>query len=111
MRILLRLTIATLAIFVASRIIPGVFVEDLITAVIIAVVLGTLNMFVKPLLILLTLPINIFTFGLFTFVISAFIVLITSYLVPGFQIAGIWTALLFSIVVSVVNTFLSKLVD
>ncbi|KKS30041.1 MAG: hypothetical protein UU90_C0005G0001, partial [candidate division WWE3 bacterium GW2011_GWD2_42_11] len=94
-----------------SRLIPGVVVEDLVTALIVAIVLGTLNLFVKPILILLTLPITLITFGLFTFVISAFIVLFTSSLVPGFQVASIWTALLFSVVVSIINSFLNKVVD
>jgi len=111
MKLLLKLVIATLAIFVASRLIPGVVVEDLVTALIVAIVLGTLNLFVKPILILLTLPITLITFGLFTFVISAFIVLFTSSLVPGFQVASIWTALLFSVVVSIINSFLNKVVD
>ncbi|KKS31188.1 hypothetical protein A2380_03315 [candidate division WWE3 bacterium RIFOXYB1_FULL_43_24] len=111
MKLLLKLVIATLAIFVASRIIPGVVVEDLVTAIIVAIVLGTLNLFVKPILILLTLPINLITFGLFTFIISAFIVLFTAAIVPGFQITSIWTAILFSIVVSIINSFLNKVVD
>ena len=108
---LLKLTIATLVIFVASKVIPGVYVEDLVTAIIVAVVLGTLNVFVKPVLILLTLPINIITLGLFTFVISAFITILTASLIPGFQIASIWTALLFSVVVSIISSSLSKFVD
>ena len=111
MKLLLKLVIATLAIFVASRIIPGVVVDDLVTAIIVAIVLGTLNLFVKPILIILTLPINIITFGLFTFVISAFIVIFTASLVPGFQIASIWSAILFSIVASLINSFLNRVVD
>lgn len=111
MKLLLKLVIATLAIFVASRVIPGVYVEDLITAIMVAVVLGTLNVFVKPILILLTLPINILTLGLFTFFISAFIIILTASLVPGFQVAGVWTAFLFSVVVSLISSFLNKLVD
>ena len=111
MKLLLKLVIATLAIFVASRIIPGVVVDDLVTAIIVAIVLGTLNLFVKPILILLTLPINIITFGLFTFVISAIIVIFTASLVPGFQIASIWSAILFSVVVSLINSFLNRVVD
>ncbi len=111
MKLLLKLTIATLAIFIASRIIPGVFVEDLVTAIVVAVVLGTLNLFIKPILILLTLPINLITFGLFTFFISAFITILTATIVPGFEIASIWTALLFSVVVSLINSFLNKFID
>lgn len=110
-KLLLKLSIATLAIFAASKIIPGVYVEDLVTAIVVALVLGTLNVFVKPVLILLTFPINILTLGLFTFFISAFITILTAALVPGFQIASIWTALLFSVAVSFISSFLAKLVD
>ncbi len=111
MKLLLKITIATLSILVASRLIPGVYLEDLVTALVVALVLGTLNLFVKPILILLTLPITVLTLGLFTFVISALMVLLTSSLVPGFQLASIWTALLFSIVVTLISSFLNKIVD
>jgi len=104
MKLVLRLSIATLAILVASRFIPGIFVEDLVTAIVVAVVLGTLNLFVKPVLILLTLPINILTLGLFTFIISAFITILTASIVPGFQVANVWSALLFSIVVALISS-------
>lgn len=111
MKLLLKITIATLSILVASRLIPGVYLEDLVTAFVVALVLGTLNLFVKPILILLTLPITVLTLGLFTFVISALMVLLTSSLVPGFQLVSIWTALFFSIVVTLISSFLNKIVD
>ena len=73
------------------------------------VVLGIINAFIKPVLIILTLPINILTLGLFTFVINALIIILTSGLVPGFKVNGFWWALLFSIVLSIVNSFLHQL--
>lgn len=72
----------------------------------VAIVLGIMNAFVKPLIILLTLPINVITIGLFTFVINAVMILLVSEIVPGFRVDGFWYALLFSIVLGFVNGFL-----
>jgi len=79
------------------------------TLLVIAVVWGILTIIIKPILIILTLPINIGTLGLFTFVINAVLLLITSNIVPGFIIEGFGTALLASIVLTIVNGFLSAL--
>jgi putative membrane protein len=79
------------------------------TLLVIAVVWGILTIIIKPILILLTLPINILTLGLFTFVINAVLLLITSNIVPGFRIEGFGTALLAAVVLSIVNGFLSML--
>jgi putative membrane protein len=73
-----------------------------------AVVLGLLNIFVKPLLIILTLPITIFTFGLFLFVINALIILLAAKFVNGFRVDGFWWALLFSLLLSILTSFLYK---
>lgn len=109
MNILLNLLISAAAVFVASRILPGVRVDDYLTIFLVAIVLGAINAFVKPLLVLLTLPINIVTFGLFLFVINGLLVLAVSALVPGFFVENIWWAIAFSIVVSLVGGFLEKL--
>jgi putative membrane protein len=79
------------------------------TLLVIAVVWGILTIIIKPILIILTLPINIMTLGLFTFVINAVLLLITSSIVPGFKIEGFGTALLAAIVLTIVNSFLSAL--
>ncbi|NNM84047.1 phage holin family protein [Candidatus Parcubacteria bacterium] len=94
--------IATLAILIAAHLVPGVGIT-LIGALITAVVLGALNLFIRPILIVLTLPINILTLGLFSLVVNAFLVLLASYLVPGFFVAGFWTALFFALVLAVIN--------
>ncbi len=79
------------------------------TAVIVALILGLLNAFLKPILVILTLPINLLTLGLFTLVINAALIMLASSFVEGFAVAGFWTALLFSLIVSLFNYLLSKL--
>lgn len=107
MILLIKLIINALAIFITARIIPDVELEDLTSAVIVAVVLGLINAFIKPILLFLTLPINFLTLGLFTFVINALLVLLASYIVPGFNIPSFFTALIFSIVLSIVSAILT----
>jgi putative membrane protein len=109
MNIFIRIIIQTAAVFVAASILPGVEVDSIVTTLIVAIVLGVINVFLKPLLILLTLPITVVTFGLFIFVINALLVLLVSNLVNGFSVNGFWWALLFSIIVSLVSSFLESL--
>lgn len=98
----------TIAVFVAANILPGVTVSGFGTALIAAVVIGLLNTFIKPLLIFLTLPINLLTLGLFTLVINAGIIMMVPYIVSGFKVNGFWYALLFSIVLSAILYVLNK---
>ena len=105
----IQLLINALAFYITAYIIPGMAITGWQTLIVVAVVWGILTTIVKPLLIILTLPINILTLGLFTFVINALLLLITSSLVPGFKIAGFGTALLAAIVLTIVNGFLSRL--
>ena len=102
MQILIHWLIATLAVAVTAYVLPGVSVSGFITAAVVALILGLINAFIRPLLIILTLPINILTLGLFTFVINAFLVMLTGWIVPGFSVNGFWWALLFSVVLSLV---------
>lgn len=105
----MRLLINALAFYITSYIIPGMVISGWQTLLVIAVVWGILTTIIKPILIILTLPINILTLGLFTFVINAVLLLITSSIVPGFKIDGFGTALLAVIVLTIVNGFLSAL--
>jgi|SRR3989344_2061902 len=109
MNIFIRIIIQTAAVFVAASILPGVEVDSIVTTLIVAVVLGVINVFLKPILVLLTFPITVVTFGLFIFVINALLVLLVSNLVNGFSVNGFWWALLFSIIVSLVSSFLESL--
>ena len=109
MGLVLYLIINTIAVFVASKILPGIHVESIVMALLVAIVLGVINVFLKPLLVILTLPINLLTLGLFIFVINAFLVLLVSWIVPGFTVDNFLWALAFSLIVSLVSSFLSKL--
>jgi len=105
----IQLFINALAFYITSYIIPGMVIGGWQTLLVIAVVWGILTVVIKPILVILTLPINILTLGLFTFVINAILLLMMSNIVPGFHITGFGTALLAAIVLTIVNGFLSKL--
>ncbi len=109
MRFVIKLLIATLSVFISAYLLPGVTIDSLQTAFIVAVVLGVLNVFVKPLLILLTLPITLLTLGLFSFVINVGLLYLAAYIVPGFTITTVISALLFGLMVSLINSFLNML--
>ncbi|WP_114750386.1 phage holin family protein [Pleomorphovibrio marinus] len=104
--ILLQLVVAALAILFTAYILPGISVDDFITGVIIAALLSLLNITIKPLLIFLTIPITLLTLGLFLLVINAIIVLIAAEIVGGFSVDNFWWALLFSLILSLVNSIL-----
>jgi len=103
MKILMKLLFTALALILAAYVIPGISVASFYTALIIAVLLGLVNLIFKPILILLTLPINILTLGLFTFVINAFLFWFLSTIVKGFYVEGFIAAFLGALVVSVVS--------
>lgn len=110
MSFVISLLVNALSVYVAAWILPGVGVEDLMTAVIVAIVLGLVNAFLKPILLLFTLPINLLTLGLFTFVINAALILLVGNIVPGFIVDGFISALLFGLVVSIVNSIFGSIV-
>lgn len=94
--------IAAVAIGIAAYLVQGVTIT-LIGALIAAVVLGALNFFIRPILMVLTLPINILTLGLFSLVVNALLVWLASYLVPGFTVTDFWSALFFALALAVIN--------
>lgn len=96
----------------AAWLIPGVHIQDYLNALLLALVLIFLDFLIKPLLVIFTIPITILTLGLFLFVINAIIILLASELVTGFMVRGFWNALLFSIVLALIQslfTFLEAL--
>ncbi len=111
MKLLLKIIVSTVSILVAAYIIPGVEVTAWTTAAIVAIVLGALNTFIRPLLVFLTLPINVVTLGLFTFVINAFLIWLTALVVAGFAVSTFWVAILFAVVNSIISAFLSMFLD
>lgn len=109
MKTFLKLILTALAVVVLANILPGVTVDGYGTALIVAVVIAILNMFVRPLLIFFTLPATIVTLGLFLFVINAVIILLADNLVRGFAVSGFFVALIFSVLLSIFRSALFSL--
>ena len=110
MKILARIIITAFALLLVARFVPGITVDGLYPALIAALILGILNVIVRPILVILTFPITIVTLGLFIFVINAFLFLFVASFVDGFAVSGFWTALFGSIVVSVISSIVNKFV-
>lgn len=108
MNLLMRIIVTSIVAFGLSYILDGIKFDKFTSAILVAIVLAILNAFVKPILIFLTLPITLVTFGLFLFVINALIILLAEKLVPGFSVDGFWWALLFSLLLSLVTSLLHK---
>lgn len=111
MKLILRILITAFIVVALANFLPGVHVKSYVTGIIIAAVLGLLNVLVKPILILFTLPVTIVTFGLFLLVVNALIILMVTGLVGGFIVDSFWWALLFSIMLSICQSVLFSLFD
>jgi len=109
--IILRWIVLTLAIVIAAYLFPGIHVSSFGAAFLSALVLGILNAFFRPVLIILTLPINILTLGLFTFVINAFLLMMTSGVIGGLIVDSFGSALLGSLIISLVSWLLSSFIN
>ncbi len=109
MGFILKVLVTAVAAFVAAYLLDGVEIADIKTTIIVALVLALLNTFVKPILVILTIPVTILTLGLFLLVINILMVKWTASLVDGFTVDGWWPALLFSLIVSFVSYILGKI--
>ncbi len=103
MKLVSKIVVVALALILAQNIVPGILVSGFLTALMVAIVLGIINLIVRPVLLLLTLPITLLTFGLFALVLNALLFWGASYLVPGFSVSGFVSAFLGSLIVSVAN--------
>ncbi|MCD6306507.1 MAG: phage holin family protein [Deltaproteobacteria bacterium] len=110
MGLLVRWLILTAAITVASYLINGICVDGFFSAFFAAAILGVLNVFFRPILLILTLPINILTLGLFTFVINALLLKMASGVISGFEVYGFWSAILGGLIISLVNWVLNSFI-
>ncbi len=102
-RITIKWFALTVSIIVTSYLIDGISVDGISSALLAAAVLGILNVFLRPIALILTLPVNILSLGFFTFVINAFMLIITSRLIPGFNVNGFWAAITGSLLISIVG--------
>ena len=110
-RFLTKWIINSLAILIVTYIVKGIQVASPLTAIVVALVLGIINAFLRPFIILITLPINIFTLGIFTFFINGFLFYLVSKIVKGFVITGFWPAFFGSLLFSTVSFLLSLLIN
>ena len=106
MKLFLHWLVAALAILISSYVLPGVSVDGFVTALIVAVILGIINVFLRPLFVLLTLPITVLTLGLFVFVINGLLVMLAANIVPGFEVDSLLSGILFAIVLALVSAVL-----
>ncbi len=104
MKLILRIVITAILVLLLSNFLSGVHVDSFTIALIVAVVLGLLNVFFKPIMVMLTLPITVLTLGLFLLVINAIIILLCTKIVGGFHVDSFWTAILFSLLLSVLQS-------
>ena len=111
MGLLIRWLILTVAIISASYLLEGIHISGFFSAFFAAAILGILNALFRPVLLLLTLPINILTFGLFTFIINALMLKRASGVIPGFEVHGFWTAVFGALIISVVSWLLNSFIS
>jgi putative membrane protein len=109
MKGIIQFLLSGVAVMLTAYLLPGVDVQDFWYALLVALVLSLANVLIKPLLVILTIPITFVTFGLFLLVINAVIILLVDYLVPGFEVQGFWWALAFSLILSLFNSMFADL--
>lgn len=106
---MIRLLLNILALLIVAYLVPGVSFEDFVSVFVASIVIGIINTLIKPILQIIALPITLLTFGVFALVINVLLLMLAGFIVPGFDIDGFWTALVASIVLSLVSWFLGHL--
>ena len=109
LQIIINLILSSIVVLISAYILPGVKVDGFFTALVVAVLLSVVNTFIRPVILLLTLPLTILTLGLFSLIINALMVMLVAAIVPGFQVDGILWALVFSIVLTLVSSVVHML--
>lgn len=106
MNFIVKLILNALAIMLTAYLLPGIHIENFISALMLALVLAILNATVRPLLVILTIPVSVVTLGLFLIVINALVILLADWFIPGSHIDGFWWAVLFGFILSILNSIL-----
>jgi putative membrane protein len=105
-KLIVHILLTAVAVVIGAYLLPGVQVRTFFDAILVAIAVSLINTFIKPVLVVLTIPITFFTLGLFLFVIDAILILLAGNLIPGFKVDGFWPALLFSIILSILSWIL-----
>ncbi|MBN7816590.1 phage holin family protein [Algoriphagus pacificus] len=108
---LVKILLGGISVLIAEFLIPGVHVDNFMTGFLLAAVIILINLTIKPILIVLTLPITLITLGLFLLVINAAMLLLAAKIIPGFEVDGFWWAVLFAIVLSIINSLFGNKLD
>ncbi len=108
MKFIIRWFLYAVVIGVITYVLPGVSANGFVSLLALALILGIINAFIKPVLVLLTLPLTIVTLGLSTLIINALLIMLASWLVPGFAVSSFWSALIFSILLSLSSLFIRR---
>jgi putative membrane protein len=108
MNLILRLLLNAVAVLALANILSGIYVDGYASAIIVALVLSILNLLVKPILVIFTLPVTIITLGLFLLVINGIIILLADEFIDGFSVENIWWAILFSVLLSILQSILQS---
>ncbi len=103
---IINLLISAVAVYFAAWLLPGIHLGDFMNAILVAFVMGLLNRFAKPVLVILTIPVTIITLGLFLLVINVLMIYLTVWIIPGFAVDGFWSALFFALIVGFINSLL-----
>ncbi|MCH8533746.1 MAG: phage holin family protein [Flavobacteriaceae bacterium] len=111
MKVLIQLVVTAIFVVTLATVLPGVSVDSFMTSLVVAALLALLNIFVKPILVIFTLPVTVLTFGIFLLVINAAIILMCDALVDGFRVNGFWWALLFSVLLSLIQSLVRSGAD
>lgn len=109
--LLVKILINAVALMITANLIDGIYVDGLGAVIVASIILGIINAVIRPVLLVLTLPLNVLTLGLLTFVINGFMLKLVAVVVSGFDIVGFWPAVVGAVILSVVSTVLSWLVD
>lgn len=106
--LIIRWILLALTLLFVAWLLPGVHLAGFSSALWAALVIGIINVFIRPILMIITIPINLLTLGLFTFVLNALLLMLTAHLVPGFVVEGFWWALAGSLLISFVSVFINR---
>ena len=102
---------SAVAIAIAAYLVPGVTITGIVAILILAVVLGAINSFIRPVLMFLTMPISVMTLGIFALILNTLLIMLAAAIVPGVAVSGFWAAFIFGIILAVISAFLKGLQD
>ena len=104
-----RWLVNAIALLVTTAVVPGIELKSVFTALLAAAVMGVINAFVRPVFLILTLPLNFLTLGLFTFVLNGLMLLLAAVFVPGFTVSGLWAAILGALLLGLVSSIITRI--